>query len=245
MAELVAKNPDRFVTFAASLSMLDMDKAMDELHRAIRDLNAGGIQIYTDVGGKCIDHPDFQPVFEAMAEYNKPIWMHPGRPKKVSDFYDEEESLFDMWQMVGWPYVTSVAMMRLVLTGLFDRHPEIKIITHHLGGIIPQHSQRIANSLLRQIRQMEYQNPDQEFNFMRRPPIDQVKMFYGDTALHGAVSPVRNGIEFFGVNNVVFGTDAPYTTIQLELDMMDQLGLEMDAKQRILSGNAKRILGIK
>lgn len=244
LADLVAKHPDRFAAFGASLSLLDMDQAMTELHRAIGDLKAGGIQIFTDVGGRCIDHPDFHPLFAAMAEYGKPIWMHPGRSKNANDFIDEEQSLFDMWQIVGWPYITSVAMMRLVLTGLFDRHPEIKIITHHLGGVIPQHPQRIANSLIRQIRQLEHQNPGQEFDFLRRPPIDQLKMFYGDTALNGAVSPLRNGIEFFGVNNVVFGTDAPYATIQLELDMMDQLGLDPDAKQRILSGNAERILGL-
>ena len=78
MAELVAKHPDRFPAFVAALAMHDMDEAMKELHRAVKDLDAGGVQIFTNIGGRPLDDPAFQPVFDAMADYDLPIWMHPG-----------------------------------------------------------------------------------------------------------------------------------------------------------------------
>ena len=80
---------------------------------------------------------------------------------------------------------------------------------------------------------------------MKRPPIDQMKMFYGDTALMGAVAPITCGIDFFGINNVLFGSDAPFANIRNELDAIDRVGLAPVDRERILAGNAERLLGIK
>ncbi len=245
MAELVARHPDRFPKFAASLCLLDVDAALLEMNRAITELGAAGIQVYTDVGGRCIDHPDYRPIFAAAAELGALVWIHPGRTAGVADFADEEESRYDMWQILGWPYVTSVTMMRLVVNGLFERHPEIKVITHHLGGIAPYHARRVAIGLERINRQQEFNERPEELDFMKRPPIDQMKMFYGDTALMGAVAPITCGIDFFGINNVLFGSDAPFANIRNELDAIDRVGLAPVDRERILAGNAERLLGIK
>ena len=97
MAELVRKHPDRFPAFVAALAMHDMDATMDELHRAIRDLGARGVQIFTNIAGEPLDIPKFQPVFDAMAEYDLPIWMHPARAATMADYASEERSRFEMW----------------------------------------------------------------------------------------------------------------------------------------------------
>ena len=76
-AELVERHPDRFPGFVAAIAMNDMDGAMDELDRAIRDLGAVGVQVYTDVAGRPIDDPMYRPVFAAMSDYGLPIWLHP------------------------------------------------------------------------------------------------------------------------------------------------------------------------
>ena len=133
MAEMVEKNRARFPGFVAALAMHSMDETMDELHRAVRDLGAVGAQIFTNVGGRPLDHPDFEPVFAAMADYDLPIWMHPARTSDMTDYAAEEKSRFEIWWALGWPYETSVAMVRLVLWGLFDRYPNIKILTLMLG----------------------------------------------------------------------------------------------------------------
>src|SRR3989441_1344516 len=123
MAELVAKHPDRFPGFVASLPMNNPDAAVREIARAIDDLGATGVQIYTTVAGRPLDSREYQPVFARMAQRDLPIWMHPARPATFADYAGEKRSKFDMWWAFGWPYETSVAMGRLVFSGIFDRHP--------------------------------------------------------------------------------------------------------------------------
>ena len=128
MAELVQKHPDRFPAFVAAVAMHDMDGAMAELDRAINQLGAKGVQVFTNVAGRPLDSPEFEPLFEAIWKFGLPIWMHPVRTSASSDYASEQLSRFEAWTIMGWPYATSVAMLRLVITGLFDRFPGIKII---------------------------------------------------------------------------------------------------------------------
>jgi predicted TIM-barrel fold metal-dependent hydrolase len=66
-----------------------------------------------------------------------PIWLHPARGANFPDYLSEDRSLYEIWWTFGWPYETSVAMARMVFEGLFDKHPNLKIITHHMGAMIP------------------------------------------------------------------------------------------------------------
>ena len=138
MAQLCAKHPDRFPGFAAALNMLDMDGAVAEGQRAIKQLGARGLQIYTNVAGRPLDDPAYLPIFALAAEHDLPIWLHPARTASdMPDYTSEKVSRYEMWWCFGWPYETSVAMARLVFCGMFDRFPKLKIITHHCGGMIP------------------------------------------------------------------------------------------------------------
>ena len=240
MAELVSRHKDRFPGFVASLSMLDMDAAMTELHRAIGQLGACGVQIFTDVAGRPLDDPEFDPVFAAMKGYGLPIWLHPTRTPEMPDFASETTSRFDIWLILGWPYATAATMIRLVLAGLFERHAGLKIITHHMGGMIPFHEERVAGALHRlglQAARAESGGP-----YMRRAPMEMMRMFYADTAMHGAVEATRCGLAFFGANNTVFATDCPFGSIRKGLDMIERLELEEPVKQKILHDNARRLL---
>src|SRR6478609_7890034 len=127
MAELCRKHPDRFPAFAAALCLTDVEGSVAEARRAIKDLGARGVLIYTNVAGEPLDQPKFEPIFATMADYPA-----------------EKKSRFEMWWCFHWPYETSVAMVRLVFWGLFDRYPKLKIITHHLGGMIPTFDGRIG-----------------------------------------------------------------------------------------------------
>src|SRR5688572_32029110 len=79
-----------------------------------------------------------------MAAFGLPVWLHPFRGADVTDYATEEKSLFEIWWTFGWPYETSVAMARLVFSGIFDRHPGLKIITHHLGAMAPYFEGRVG-----------------------------------------------------------------------------------------------------
>jgi aminocarboxymuconate-semialdehyde decarboxylase len=245
MAELVQHHPDRFPAFIAALPMHNMDAAMEELPRAIEQLDARGVQVFSNVGGRPLDDPEFAPVFAKMHEYGLPVWLHPARTADTRDYAAEQRSGFEAWTALGWPYATSVAMLRLVYTGLFDRHPGIKVITHHLGGIIPYHEGRLEAAFPNLGRRSAGEDYMAVKHALRRPFIDYFKMFYGDTAMHGAVNPVRCGLEFFGPRNVVFASDAPFSQIRRNIDVIYRLDIGEQDRHMIFCGNAERIMKMK
>jgi aminocarboxymuconate-semialdehyde decarboxylase len=242
MAEVVQRHGDRFPAFVATLPMHDVDAAMKEIDHSVGQLGARGIQLFTHAAGRPLDDPDFRPVFDRMAELGLPIWLHPARGPSMSDYESEPRSRFDAWSVLGWPYATSVAMLRLVYSGLFDRHPGIKIITHHLGGIIPYHEGRLEHGFMGLGKRAAGEDYTAVKAALRRPFVDYCKMFYGDTAMHGAVNPVRCGLEFFGPRNVVFASDAPFSQIRKNIDAIYRLGLGEEERRMIFCGNAERLM---
>ena len=91
MAELCAKHPERFPTFVAAVSMTDVEGSVKEARRAVKELNAGGIQIFTNIAGKPLDDPSFEPIFKTMAELDRPIWLHPARTAAMTDYVDRRK----------------------------------------------------------------------------------------------------------------------------------------------------------
>ena len=243
LAELVARHPDRFQGFIAALAMHNPDAAVQEATRACEDLGAAGVQLFTNVAGRPLDDPEFAPVFDTMAKLGRPIWLHPARTPESKDFIAEDISRFEAWISLGWPYETSLTMLRLSLTGVLERNPGLNIITHHLGGIVPYHEARLAAAF----RNLGRRSNDEDYapykDALSRDLVDYLKMFYGDTAMHGAVEPLRLGLSFFGTDHVVFASDAPYGPIEKCIAAIDALDLEPKDREKILSGNALRLLG--
>ncbi len=145
MAELVSRHPDRFAAFAAALPMDKPEEAALELRRAVKELGAKAVQIYSNAAGKPLDGPEYEPIFATMAEHDLPILLHPARGPRFADYPGEAKSKYEIWWTFGWPYETSVAMARLVFTGIFDRYPDLKVITHHMGAMIPYFEGRVGH----------------------------------------------------------------------------------------------------
>ncbi|MGE3937020.1 MAG: amidohydrolase family protein, partial [Rhodospirillaceae bacterium] len=103
MAELCKKWPDRFPAFIASLPMNNPKAAVAEIDRAVRDMGAVGIQIFSHVNNKPLDEPEFYPIFERMAQLNRPIWLHPARGANFPDYLTEKKSKYEIWWTFGWP----------------------------------------------------------------------------------------------------------------------------------------------
>jgi len=243
MAELCARHPARFPTFVAALSMTDVEGSVKEARRAVNELGAGGVQIFTNVAGRPLDEKDFEPIFATMAEFDLPIWLHPARTASMPDYAKEQKSRFEMWWCFGWPYETSVAMVRLALCGLLDRYPRLKIITHHLGGMIPYYDGRIGPGL----DVLGSRTSDEDYSkilpSLKRPHLDYMRDFYGDTALFGGgIHAVRCGLEFFGAEHVVFATDTPLGPIAPTIDVIKRLEIAEADRRKIFAGNAERLL---
>ena len=246
MAELCDRHPDRFPTFIASLALNNPDSCVAEIHRSVKDLGARGIQVFTNVDGKPLDLPEFAPIFDAMAELDLPIFLHPARGASFPDYPTETRSKFELWWAFGWPYETSVAMARIAFAGLFDKHPALKIVAHHYGAMIPYFEGRIGPGL----DQLGARTSgfDKSSIRIKRRPFDYFKMYYADTAVFGSKAATECGLAFFGADKTVFASDAPFDPekgpmyIRETIRVIESLDIPEADKAKIFHGNAGKLL---
>ena len=136
LAKLVSDHPARFVGAVTCMPMNDVDAALHEAERCIDELGFHGVEIFTDINGKPLDSAEFFPLYEMMETNGLPIILHPRRTNTTPDYPGEEKSKYLTYTNFGSPYVTSLAMARLAF-GVFVKHPKLKVLTHHGGGLIP------------------------------------------------------------------------------------------------------------
>jgi len=250
MAELCQKYPERFPAFIGSAPMNNPDAVVEECRRAIEDLGAAGMQIFTNINGKPVDLPEFEPFFEYMAKAGKPIWLHPARTQEFSDYETEDRSEYEIWWTFGWPYETSATMARMVFSRMFDKFPGLKVITHHAGGMVPYFEGRVGPGW----DQMGKRTSDRDLTAVRkslkRPHLDYFKEFYADTASFGSHKAIEHAIEFFGEDRVVFASDAPFDPeggpmyIRETIRVIDSLDISDELRRKIYQDNAVKLLGL-
>ena len=243
--------PDKFPAWVASLPLNTVDASLEEMDRAIGS-GACGIQIFTNVNGRPLDDVEFLPILRhATCHHKVPIWMHPARDARVADYPGETKSKYEIWQVLGWPYETSVAMARIVFSGMLDQLPEMRIITHHLGAMIPYFEGRVGplwDQLGTRTSDEDYSGILAAMKAKGRRPIDYFRLFYNDTAVGGSRSAIRCGLDFFGADRVLFATDCPFDPeggpmfIRETIATLDDLALDEDQRTQIYSGNALRML---
>lgn len=247
LAQLVGNHPDRFAGAVASVPMEDVDAAVREIERAVEQLHLRGIQLYTDVHGRPLDDPAFEPVFAKMAEVDLPILLHPARGPGFADYPSEDASKYEIWRVFGWLYDTAAAVSRLAFAGIFDRYPDIKIVTHHLGGIIPYADLRIEEGFSKVVKQAEAAGKPLA---LAKHPYDYFRMVYADTITVGSVAALECGLSFFGADRVLFATDMPFDVeggakyLREALRGMEEIDLPAADKNKIYEDNARRLFRI-
>ncbi len=247
MAELVAKHPERFPTFIASLPMNNPDAITKEALRAVDTLGASGVQIFTNVNGVALDAPEFTDFFDTMVKRDIGIWMHPARGANMPDYKTEPKSKYEIWWTFGWPYETSAAMARMVFSGFFDRWPTLKLLTHHMGAMAPYFEGRVGYGW----DALGSRTSDEDYTVilktLKKRPIDYFRMFHADTALFGATAGTKCGLEFFGEDMCMFASDVPFEPapglyIRETIRVIESLGLSDASKEKIYRTNAERFL---
>lgn len=248
MAEIVDLHPDRFPAFVASLPLNSTEASMQELTYAIDELGAVGVQVFTNMNGVPLDDPRFEPIFAEMARRELPVWMHPTRSARFADYASETDSRHEVWWAFGWPYETSAAMARLVFGGTLERYPTLKIITHHMGAMVPYFEGRIRLGWADQFgSRTAGAEPAAALAALSKEPIDYFRSFIADTALSGSAIATRCGLEFFGVDHVVFGSDCPFDPeggpmyIREMIRIIDELDLGAEERSQIYAGNILRL----
>ena len=247
LAEVCGRHPDRFPAFIASLPMNNVEASIAEIDRAVTQLGARGIQVFTNVAGGPLSAPEYRPLFQAMVRHDLPVFVHPMRGREFADYASEKVSENEIWFSFGWPYETTACMTRLIYSGIFDELPGLKIVSHHMGGMIPYFAGKIKLGFRQIFFGAPEQNPVAQECGLKKPPIEYFKMLYADTAL-GEDAPTRCGHAFFGTAHCLFATDAPFDAeqgrglIANSLRAVAALEIPPAEKDAILSGNAKRLL---
>jgi uncharacterized protein len=249
-AELIAKEKDHFPGWVAQVSLAAADAGVGEAERAVKELGALGVQIYTNVAGKPLDRPEYLPFWDKMSALGIPVWLHPARGAEMPDYASEHKSLYEIWWTFGWSYETATAMMRLVYSKIMDNHPDLKIIAHHFGGIVPMLEGRIGpgNDV------MGSRTSDADYTALRKSlkkrVLDYFKQdFWADTAVFTAEPATKAGLEFFPRDKIVFASDCPYdpeggTMYPREtLRILDKLNLPKADADKIFFKNLEAVTG--
>ncbi len=251
MAELVEKYPDRFSGYVASLPMNDPKAAVKEAERAFTQAGANGLQIHSNVNGAPLDEPQFLPVFEIAAQYNKPILLHPSRGANMPDYKTEDKSKYEIWWTFGWPYETSAAMARLVFSGMMDRLPNLKVLAHHLGAMVPYFEGRVGPGM----DQLGKRTSDEDLTLvlkrLKKRPFDYFKDFYADTAVFGSRAATVCGLDFYHPDKVLFASDSPFDPergpgyIRDTIKVLESIEMPQDRREKICFRNAQQLFSLR
>jgi uncharacterized protein len=250
LAELCAKYPDRFAGYVGALPMDVPEAAIKEAERILINGNANGLQLHTNVNGACLDEPRFWPIYEIAEKSNKPILLHPARKPDFPDFAAEKTSKYEIWTIFGWPYETSATMARLIFSGVMTRYPKLKILTHHLGAMIPFFDARMDTGWATLGSRTSGEDYSHVLPSLGKPLLECFRAFYGDTALCGSRAGTACGIEFFGVDHVLYASDAPFGPeggagyIRAAMNVMESLDLSPADKEKICYHNAISFFGL-
>jgi len=247
MAELVAKYPERFVTAIAILPMNNIDAALKETERAINELRFRGVYIHSPIEGKPLDMPEFLPLYDMMSRFDLPIFIHPMRMPDHPDYPTETESKYLINSTFGWPYETTAAMTRLVFSGIMEKYPNLKVVTHHCGGFVPFYEERIIE--FAHVYERSLVRQKKEPLPLTRPVIDYYKMFYADTAIYGNPVALMCGLNFFGADHLLFGADFPLgdteggaRNLRKSINAIEQMEISDSDRKMIYEDNARRLM---
>jgi uncharacterized protein len=249
--EICGKYGAQFPGWVAQGALGAPDAGVAEVQRAVKN-GALGVQIYTNVAGKPLDDPAFEPFFAAMEKLDKPIWLHPARGANFADYANETKSKYEIWWAFGWSYETAAAMARLVFSRIMDKYPKLKVISHHFGGIVPMLEGRIGPGWDQLGARTSGEDLSVLLKSLKKRPLDYFKhSFYADTATFSAEAAMHTGLAFFDLDKIVFASDCPFDPEKGTMYTRDTLRILEDIdmpkadKDKIWHGNLERITGTK
>jgi len=234
LAEAVHTHPGRLAGFA-TLPTADPDAAADELERATGELGFVGALVHSTLGtnGAFLDEAGFEPLLDRFERLGVPLYLHPGPPPTAL-----HEVLYrrlpppvaarlatNCW---GWHAEAGLHALRMIATGVFDRHPGLKMIIGHCGEMLPFMLARIDQMLPLDMPPSAY--------FARNIWVTTSGMF--------TVPPVMCTVQVLGADRVLFSVDYPFGSNAAGRALLDALPVSLDDKAKIAGGNAGQLLGL-
>ncbi len=225
--DIVKSSGGRFEAFAA-LPLQAPERAAEELRYSVTRLGLKGGTLFTNVNGRNLDEPAFEPVLKAAVELDVPLFLHPTTPVPADSYMD-----FRLAATVGFTVDTTLCIARLIFAGLLDRYPGLKLITSHLGGCLPYLAERLDRGYA----------VYPELKGVSRKPTDYLRQVYYDCVLFDPRA-VAFAVETLGADQFMAGSDYPHQIGSLEKarTVIDALPFGDGVKSKIRSGNAARVL---
>jgi aminocarboxymuconate-semialdehyde decarboxylase len=227
-ADLCQRNPHRFIGFA-SVPLGDPEDAIEELHRSVEELGLRGVALGSNINGIHLHSRTFWPFYEEIERLNLPIFVHPMVPA-----YTEPMVEFSLVPLVGFLMDTTLSVAKMVFSGLFEKHPNLRLILPHLGGVLPFLFERMDNGY-RAYRECQGQ--------ITRLPSEYMKRFYYDTvSFHRpALMCVYDTV---GADHMVLGSDYPHVIgdISRSVSSIEEMEIPEGDKLKIFGENARQLL---
>ena len=239
LARFCRRYPQRFAGMF-TLPTASVKASLHEFDRAFQELGLRGFGCYSNLNGRPLDSEELFPIYEKAATLKLPIYIHPTAPLATKAVGLDILPVL----IYGWAFDATVAMTRLVYGRVLERFPEISFVVADVGGVLPFFGQRARNIFTGRTDEIR------ERYGLKENPLVYFKRFYVDSADHPPLT-LRCALDFFGPDHVVFGTNYPYGPeegclfVRNSLEAIDALDLAPPDKERVLGGNAARILGLQ
>jgi predicted TIM-barrel fold metal-dependent hydrolase len=228
LGETAKAHPGRFIPLAL-LPLQDMDASLKELDRCVNELGARGILLYSNLNGQFPDEPQFRPLFARAEEMGLPLFLHPADPVTF-----EVTKGRNLIAGLGLMFDTTIALARMILAGMLEQHPKLKLVCPHVGGTLPYLIGRLDHQTMVLKRGAEN---------IKKPPSEYLKQVYLDV-----VTPLPLAIKFaydmVGPDKLLYGSDHPWVDPALIMDCVKSLGLPAEDEQKIFRGNAVKLFGL-
>jgi predicted TIM-barrel fold metal-dependent hydrolase len=228
LAEEVKRRPDRFAALAA-LPLARPEAAAAELERAVA-MGHSGAMVYSNVAGRTLDEEAFRPVFETAEKLDVPILIHPTYPLSASTV-----DAYALVSVFGYMFDTATAAMRLILSGIYNRQPNLKLILPHTGSVVPWLAGRLDHE--------GYKYHPEGFGQLDDKPSEYIKRLYVDV-VSGYPLSVRYVLDYLGADHVMYGSDHPFWDPAWTNEVLAQVDMTDEERQLMETGTARRILRI-
>ena len=243
LREIVRAHPDRFAAFGC-LPTPDPAAAANELERCVTQLEFKGAMVHGLTNGVFFDDKRFWPIFERAQALDVPLYMHPAEPDPavVEVYLKDYLKDFPNLLTAGWGFTMETATqgIRLVLSGVFDAYPDVKIILGHLGESLPFLLWRIDDSLSRETTRTRSQLGNRAASFSFRDYF--CKHFWVTTSGNFSTPALLCCVMELGIDRIIFSVDYPYAENTQGTEWMTTVPLCADDKAKILSGNVEQLL---
>ena len=169
----------------------------------------------------------------------------------MPDYLGEDKSKYEIWWTFGWPYETSAAMARLVFSGLIDKLPNLKVLAHHLGAMVPYFEGRVGPGMDQLGKRTTDEDLTAVLKSLKKRPLDYFKDFYADTAVFGSRAATLCGLEFYGSDRVLFASDSPFDPekgpgyIRDTIRVLESIDMTPEDREKISFRNAQAFFGLR